>query len=877
MKEKAALWTLPILAVLAALLLTAAACLAAAVKSPSEYLGKQIGADGVLADYGEMSRYYAYLDSASDWIKVLDLGESTLGRRFIMAVATDPANQAALDRYRAIATILRDARGVSADQAAALAQEGKVILLSMSSLHSDEIGATQMTLDLGHRIAGGDPAICPYLKDVILLIAPCTNPDGHDMIVDWYYRWKGTEFDGGGMPYLYHPYAGHDNNRDWYMFNLAEPRMMSDVLYRTWIPQVLLDHHQMWMTGARLFVPPYSDPVNPNLDALLWRETALIGSNMQLKLQENGCRGVIHGASFPGWWEGAASMTPMWHNIVSLLTEAASCRIATPIYVDPNELGAWGTGFPKYTRLSNFPDPWPGGWWRLSDIMDYDRLALVGALEACSRNRETILMNFYRMAASSIEKGVTEKPHAFVLPPAADDFALRRMVERLITGGVEVHQATADFEAGGRRLPAGSFIVYLSQPYRAYAKDMLELQRYPEIRVTPEATPLEPYDATAWTMWLKMGLEAIEVDAPFEAPARRITAAEAAEMPASSAPRGQLAKGGYVGVPRTSLGAFIFVNRALEAGLDVYTATAGAGGVAEAGSSDEVVPGTFLVALGADPEDVAGKVRGLGDGLGLAFVEVAAAEVRSRRPLAPVRLGVYAPHLEHEALGWLKYVLEDFGFKYRLVHNEDVKKGHVGKNVDILIVHDTDPGIIKDGKPSGWWAEFFEPVPPEYSGGIGDDGVKALKAFVEEGGTLIATAASCDFALTTFELPARNILKDVKERDFSCPGAILALNLSPASDLGWGLGPNVPCLFFYSQAFSTRVPYGKVDREVAATYAERDLLLSGYIHGEQMIEGKPAVVEFTYGKGRVVVSGFDPVHRAQTYSTYRILFNALLR
>jgi hypothetical protein len=844
----------------------APACQANGLKSPSEYLGKQIGADGVLADYGEIWRYYTYLDSASDWIKVLDLGQTTLGKRFLMAVATDPANMASLDRYRAIATILRDARGVSPDQAAALADEGKVILLDMSAIHSDEVASTQMAIDLGYRIASGDPAICPYLKDVILLIVPSTNPDGHDMTVSWYEQWKGTEYDGGWFPHLYHPYAGHDNNRDWYMFNLVETRMVSEVMYRTWIPQVAIDHHQMWKTGARLFVPPYADPVNSNLDPLLWREIALVGSDMQLKLQENGCRGVIHGASFTGWWEGAASMTPLWHNIVSLLTEAAECRVASPVYVDPNELGAWGTGFPKYTRLSNFPDPWPGGWWRLSDIMDYDRLALVGALEACSRNKQSILMNFYRMAAGSIEKGTTEKPYAFVFPPSADDFSLRRMVERLILGGAEVHQATADFVADGRTFPAESYIVFLAQPYRPYVKDMLERQHFPEIRIAPEAPPLEPYDATAWTMPLKMGVEAFEVEQPFDAAARRV---QAVEKPPSSVPRAPSEQVDYLALPRTSLGAYAFVNKALKAGLDVYTATAAGG--------NDVAPGTFLVKIGGDYDATASKVRELADGLGLAFTGVATGEAPSRHPLAPVRIGVYAPHLENEALGWLKYVLEDFGFEYRVLRNDDIKKGHLGKNLDVLVVHDVNPGIIKDGKPTGWGEEFFEPLPPDYSGGIGDDGVKALKTFVEEGGALIATAASCDFALSTFELPANDILKDVKDRDFSCPGAILALNMSPASELGWGLPSTVPCLFFYSRAFATRVPFGKVGRQVAATYAESDLVLSGWIHGREMIEGKPAVVDFTYGKGRVLLTGFDPVHRAQTYSTYRILFNALLR
>jgi hypothetical protein len=866
------------LVVLAASLAVVPQCLAARIVSPSEYLGKQIGADGVLADYGEISRYYRYLDSASDWIDVVELGPTTLGKPFIMAVASEPANLADLDRYREITRTLRDARGTSAEEAAALAKEGKVFLLDMSAIHSDEVGATQMALELAWKIASDDPEVTSPLRDVILLIMPCINPDGHDMYVKWYYQWKGTEYDGGWLPMLYHPYAGHDNNRDWYMFNLQETRLISEVLYQTYLPQVALDHHQMWMTGARLFVPPYSDPVNPNLDPILWREIELVGAAMHLNLQEDGLSGVIHNSTFPGWWEGAVCMTPLWHNIASLLTEAASCRVATPVYVDPSELDAWGTGFPKYTRLSNFPDPWPGGWWRLQDIIDYDLSSVVGALEACSKNKETLLANFYRMAATSLEKGKTEKPYAFVFPPGGDHFTLARMLERLMLGGVEVSQATEDFTLEGRTMPAGSHVIFMSQPYRAYAKDMLERQHYPEIRLAPEAPPLEPYDATAWTMPLKMGVEAIEAREPFEATTMLV---ERIEPPASVVPRAQ---GGYLTLPRTSLAAYTFANRALKEGLEVLTAT----GTLET-AEGELPPGTLLTSLGRSADRVTAKVRDLSAGLGLAFGHATAQEVRDgttgaggagrsdARPLKPVRLGIYEPYLENEGLGWLKYALEDFEFDYRVLRNEDVKRGHLAKTVDAIIIHDANPGIIKDGRPTGWGEEFFEPFPPGYSGGLGDEGVKALKTFVEEGGTLIATASACDFALDALELPASDALKDLKEKDFSCPGAIVNLEVDPASELGWGMPPLTPCLFFYSKAFSTRVPYGKFGRAVAAKYAERDLLLSGWVHGQERIAGKPAVVEFNYGGGRVVVSGFDPVHRAQTYSTYRIIFNAILR
>jgi hypothetical protein len=497
--------------------------------------------------------------------------------------------------------------------------------------------------------------------------------------------------------------------------------------------------------------------------------------------------------------------------------------------------------------------------------MDYEMAAVVGALEASARNKETLLENVYRMSASAIKRGETDKPFAFVVPPASDEFTRRRMMERLIMGGVEVHQATADFVVEGKTLPAGSYVIFLSQPYRAFAKDMLERQYYPEIRIAPEAPPLEPYDATAWTMPLKMGVEAIEVGEPFDVQARRVASIQS---PASTVPS---ADAGYLAVSRASLAAYRFANLAIKAGLNLCTLTAPADSAAKALS-----PGTFLVYVGKNPDAVTAKIRELATGLGLTFTSAKAVDAAAVRPMKALRLGIYEPYLESDSFGWLKLVLEDFGFEYKVLRNEDIKRGRLARSFDVIVMHDLNPGIIKSGKPTGWGEEFFEPVPPQYSGGLEDAGVKMLRGFLEEGGRIIATGSSCDFALSSFELPAADILKDVKEREFSCPGAILRLDVDTTDETCWGLAPEIPCLFFYSRAFSTRVPYGKFGREVVARYAERDLAMSGWIHGEEKITGKPAAVKLTYGKGTVVAFGFDPIHRAQTLSTYKLLFNAIL-
>jgi len=834
----------------------------AQVLPPEDYLGKPIGADGVLADYAEMVAYFAYLDSVSDWIDVVTIGKSTLGNELIMAIATSPEVAAEIQTHRSIARKLRDAR-ISLSEAERYASQGKVILLDMCAIHSDEAASTQMALRLAYRIASGDSAVTRYLDDVILLLIPCVNPDGHQMICDWYEKWKGTEHDGCWMPWLYHPYAGHDNNRDWYMFNLAETRLVSKVMYDTWLPQIILDHHEMWMTGARFFVPPYSDPVNPNIHPLVWRQIEVVGAEIRLNMQEEGLKGILSNALFPAWWEGASVMTPLWHNVVSLLTEAATVRIASPVYVDPSELGAGGTGFPQYTRLTNFPDPWDGGWWHLGDIMDYEEASLVGALEAASKHRKEMLLNFYRMCRDGVDRGKEEPPFAYLIPPGSDRFTTCRMLERLMLGGVEIDLAVGSFTADERTYPESTYIIYLSQPYRSYVKDMLECHRYPLIKLLPEASPLEPYDATTWTLPLKMDVRADEIRKPFNARTERCITIG---YPQSIVPD----EGRFLAVDRTTLSSYIFVNRAFDHSLRVSTLTDSLKTL-----SDTLLPGTIIVDLGQHAARQRALVRHLAESLGLDF-KVLNSKPSCVEDLKRARIGVYQAYFPREPEGWLRYVLDDFGYRYEILHNEDMKRASVLNRFDAIILPSIQPSLIKQGKPSGRWAEFYEPPPPPYEGGIGDEGVKALREFVTSGGTIIAIGPTCDLLIEEFKLPAKDLLKDSDGGDFNCPGAILRLEIDPLSPICYGMKPVTPCFFFYSKVFSTRIPFGKFNRRVVARFPDEDLLLSGWLQGEDRIKGKAAVVHITYDKGDIILAGFDPVHRAQTYSTYRILLNSLL-
>ena len=347
------------------LLLAAAFPAAAAIPSPEAHLGFPIGADRKLADYDQIIGYFQALARASDRVELLDVGKSSLGRTLWMAVISSPANLAAADRHREIAAKLADPRGLSEAEIEELVAEGKAIVLVTCNIHSTEIGASQMAMEWAYELAAtDDPQWESVLDDVILLLFPSINPDGTQMVVEWYREWLGTDHEGGRMPWLYHHYAGHDNNRDWFMLNLPETRAVNRVLYHDWFPQVYLDEHQMGSTGPRIFVPPFQDPIGANIHPLIWRLTDLFGTEMAVRLQEAGRTGVIDNFAYDGYWPGGTMNTSWWKNVTGLLTEVASVRIATPIRIEENELSGGRKGLPEYRSQINFPEPWPGGWWR---------------------------------------------------------------------------------------------------------------------------------------------------------------------------------------------------------------------------------------------------------------------------------------------------------------------------------------------------------------------------------------------------------------------------------------------------------------------------------------------------------------------------------
>ncbi len=866
---------IPLALSLAALIFSAG--ILAGQTPPDKFLGFKVGEDRKLADYTQIKAYFEKLAQETNKLKLFTIGESVLKKPLIMAAISTPENLAKLDRLKEITHKLRDPRVTPPDEARKLAKEGKVFVLISCSLHATEIGASQMSMELAYDLVTGktDFDAGKTLNDVVLLLVPTHNPDGNQMVVDWYRKYVGTQYEGGNMPWLYHYYAGHDDNRDWYMFNLPETRAVTKVLYHDWLPQIHLDEHQQGSNGARLFVPPFMDPPLPNIQPSVWRGVNLIGTEMSYDLQKHGMSGIVNGRSYTAWWIGACDDTGWLHNVLSCLSEAASVRVASPIFIEPTEIQS---GF--YEKRMDFVDPWPGGWWRLRDIVDYELVLSQSLIKTAALHKEDILFNFYQMYKNSIEKVDKGQPYAFVIPAIQRDYPTTlKMLEVLKMGGVEIQQAKADFIAGGRFYNAGSFVVKTAQPYKTFAWALLEKQKYPDMRQFPGGPPVPPYDNAAWTLPLQMGVLCDKIDEAFEAKLEKLDAVPYPKVPSQG-------KSEYFLLDSRVNASYAMAIALLKDGAEISRTKSRA-----SIKGHDIQAGAFIVKNSAA---VKKALPALAEKLDLAVLDIDDVSGLAKAPVKFPRIGLFQSWRGNMDEGWTRYVFDDMGIPFKTLHNADIKgakdqKVDLRANFDVIIFADentntikgTRPGAAPGGGPGGAespMARMFRqsPVPPEYEGGIGQEGVDALKAFVEKGGILVALNGASDFAISEFGAPARNALTGVDRTKFFCPTSILRILVDNETPIGYGMPKEAAAMFVNSMALDTFSPSYDWDRKVVASYPEDEVLLSGWLLGEEYLTRKAAVVDTKYKDGRIILIGIRCQNRAQAHGTYKFLLNALL-
>jgi zinc carboxypeptidase len=784
-----------------------------AIPSPRAVLGFNPGDDRTIADWKQISDYFARLDNASDRVQVQTIGQTTLGRKMFAAFISAPENIRSLEKYKAIQARLADPRKVAGtaerDQ---LVREGKTVVVISCSIHSTEIVASQMSMQLAYNLASqNDEDTLSILRNTILILLPSPNPDGVDIVANWYRQTLGTPSEGREPPELYHYYAGHDDNRDWFMINLKETKAVTRLLWKEWFPEIVYDIHQQGSNGSRFFVPPFYDPPNPHIAPLLLRQVGLIGHKMAADVTAAGFRGILTNALYDTWWHGGFRTAPYYHNSIGILTEAASARLMSPSNVTREQLARAGTrGMRSATEVTtNFPEPWPGGAWRPRDIMQMEMIACHSVLSLAANYRADYLRNFYELAKANLLPVAAEEPIAYLIPAGQGrDEHVAKMIGALVEQGVEVHRLDRELHGvsgtqylrtlpgdkgatvrkvgilasvvgGAPEIPAGSYLVFLNQPYRQNVLALFEPQAYPD-RITATGEAERPYDVAGWTLPMQMGVETFAVLSIREAVSdRRLTLIKNENE----------------------------VRR--ELGLTLWT---------------------------GDKSPIANPVK------------------------PGIRIGIYHGPRGNMDEGWTRYVFDTFNVPFTSLRDAGLNEGNLRARFDAIVL------------PSERTREPADTEAADPAAGISTKGLSNLAMFVAGGGTLICLDGSCGPLIRQWKLPVRNVLEGLRSNDFYCPGSILGINVDTSHPIARTMSQDVNAYFVNSSAFEAT---DKDRVRVIARYAKDDILRSGWLRGEDKIKDRIALAEVPMGNGRVVLFAFRPQHRGQTWGTLPFLWNAI--
>ncbi|MFC1493063.1 M14 family metallopeptidase [candidate division KSB1 bacterium] len=849
------------------------------ITTPEGFLGHKAGADFKLVNYEQALEYYELLASQTDRMIILDMGPTSADRRMKYAVISSEANMANLSRYKDITKRLSLARGVSGTEAEQLAVEGKAIIWIDGGLHATEVAPAQHLIQLAYDLVSGEDKQTRLIRDNVITLLVFANPDGMTIVSDWYYKNLGTPYEVSRTPMLYHKYAGHDNNRDSHVANLIETQNISRAVHHEWFPHILFNQHQTAPFPARIWIPPESEPTNPNLHPIIVRWKNLIGAAMGKAFEEAGQDGAISRINFDSWYPGYVTQIVDSHNIPSILTETALYRYATPHYYSLND-------FPESQRDlvvgTFYPTPWKGGWWRLGDAVAYNITASKSVLEVAAKYRYEFLINKYRIATDVMKKFESEPPYGWIIPKdqvSPNTAAL--LLNRMMLLGTEVYTADEDFTHNGISIPAGSHIIPTSQPFGYFVKNVLDKQDYPNLEkqshlwqgvvsmVTWSGAPLRPYDGVGWTLPVQFGVDYQEMTSTLDVPKTLVT--DEVTVPGMVAGNGSF----YAFSPSDN-SSFKALNQILAKGGKVYRAN---GAVNVSGHSLGI--GAFLVE--------ARSIR-TGDLQNIASETGTTMYGNNYRgettELKPLRLALYQSWSASMDMGWITYIFDQFDFPYHLLTDAEVKAGKLKDRFDVILFPDQRAQSIIEGNRKGT-------VPPDYAGGMTLDGVDNIREFIENGGVLVCNNSSSDLPVKQFKLPIKNVVETVRADSFMIPGSLLKVEYDTEHAVAYGMPENGILYFSRGRAYEIvdddddkkeDEEDEDVDKEelfdeenfkIIAKYPDGKLLTSGWTHGEDRLNGKAAAIEVPFGSGKIILFGFNFHNRAQARATFKLMFNAL--
>jgi hypothetical protein len=821
------------------------------VPKPESMLGWQPCADYKLSTYEQITNYLRAVDKASDRMKIVNLGKTSEGRDQIMAIVSSPENLKPenLTKYAQTSRELSQV-SVSDSKAQQLARDGKAIAWVDFGIHATEVAPPQTAPQFAYDLVTSETPEAKSIRDnVITLFVPNVDPDGGTEVSDWYMDHVGGPYQDSTYPELYQKYAGHDDNRDWFMFDLPETRNLGQVLFHDWLPQIVYNTHQTAAYPARIFVPPFKDPANPNIAPEIIRGINTVGDDMTQRLDREGKVGAVSRQQYDQWWNGGLRSAPAFHNQVGILTETAHAS-ATPSYDDPAKFPAT---FP-YQGVSTkdpsafYPSPYKGGEWHLSQSCAYIETTGWALLHAADVDREQWLYGSYRMGRQAITAGGDT---TYVIPADQPDFpTATKMVNVLRENNVRVEVAKSSFAVGDRRYPSGSFIIREAQPYRPEVVDLLNPQIYPDRR-NPDGSPEQPYDMAGWTLQYQMGVTVDKVDTAFAVTTAPVNSAPVPHVTVPTTP-------GYAyALDSRQNDSFTAVNNLLQAGQTVTRTTQ----VVQT-SRGQWPAGTFLIA--ARPgTDAKVRQQALALGIDVAAVDTAPAATMS---LSLPRVGLYHGYPGNSDEGWTRYVLEDFQFPYQQVHDTDVRAGNLRDKYDVIVLPDASYNSMVNGARAG-------SLPPEYTGGMTPAGVANLVKFVQAGGKLVTVNAATQLGIRAFGLPVTDVTSGVSSTDYYSPGSVVANKVQADQPLTYGLPANLDVYSDGSPAFAVQA--GAQNIATPVNYPASGLLRSGWLLGENLIANHSTVVDAKVGSGDVVLLGMSVQHRAEAHGTYKLLFNSL--
>ncbi|SPF54528.1 Peptidase M14, carboxypeptidase A [Candidatus Sulfopaludibacter sp. SbA4] len=915
--------------VLLATLFTGAALLSygqTKVTTPKAALGFNAGDDYRLANYTQLEAYWKKLASESDRIKLADIGLTAEGRHQWMAIVSAPENLKNLARYKDIAQRLARAEGLSSDQARALAREGKAVVWIDGGLHATEVAGSQQLIEMVYQmLSRTDPETMRLLNDDIMLCVPA-NPDGMELVANWYMREKDeTKRTMNGLPRLYEKYIGHDNNRDSLTSNMAETTNMNRQLSSEWNPQIMYNHHQSGPAGEVVFIPPFRDPVNHNLDPLVTLGIQAVGIAMHERLvaQGKGGSGMRTQANYDGWWDGGMRNTTTYHNTIAMITEIIGNPTPMSIPLVPE----------RQLYISDLPLPVAPQPWHFRQTIDYLMETNRAILDYASRNREPLLYNIWRMGMNSIERGskdywtITPKrvealkaaagpsgggrrgaqlaagggdapgggfgaasvpselyekilhdpamrdPRGYVMPANQADFpTATRFVNSLLKNGITVLKANAAFTVAGKNYPAGSYVVKTAQAFRPFVRDMFEPQDHPRDDLFPGGPPIPPYDIAGWTLAMQMGVDYDRIFDGFDGPFVRLRGPRetpfsvTVEEPPAGSIVGPASPAGYLISHRVN-NSFILMNRLLKASCDVYWMKAPL-------RADGQDLGTGAIWVPRSPTALPVLQKGARD-LGITVHAVAQQPSGDSIKIKPVRIGLYDQYGGLMPSGWTRWLFEQFEFPFELVYPQTLDAGNLKSKFDVLVFTDGAMRGGRGGRGGGRGGAQADPqnIPEEYRGWTGriseDKTIPQIKQFVESGGAVVTVGSSTSMA-ELLGVPMANAVAALPRDKFYIPGSLMRTNIDNTNPLAYGMPDKVVMFFDNSPVFRPGPNVAK-----AAWFSGPDTLESGWALGQQYLDGTTAVAEAKVGEGKVFVMGPEVTFRGEPHATFKFLFNGV--